>query len=391
MKPHEVQIQSCLVARLGAHREQVIVHSEVTGTPAKPRPAATIVLLRRGDSDDRRRPEVLMVRRSPEASFMPGVWVFPGGAIEPGESAADCAARELEEETGIALGAEAELVAWSRWITPEVVPVRFDTHFFVAIADPHSRPVPDRTEVSDAGWFEPGGALEAHRAGDLALVFPTIKTLETLLEHRDRGGSDRSRPRAPGRADPPPRRRDPRRPPGPAALRRWLRGSRRRSREPAGMTRSLPVDVRACFERFVTTEFTTVDARQQPITWPVTPYYRDGGPTIDVTTGLGYPKKADDARRHPRVALLFSDPTGSGLERPAQVLVQGIAAVDEDDLAANRERYMRESVAKLPATRKMHPPKPMRKPLDWYYARIYIGVRPERVFVWPGGDAARRA
>ena len=116
------------------------------------------------------------------------------------------------------------------------------------------------------------------------------------------------------------------------------------------------MDVRACFERFVTTELTTVDARQQPITWPVTPYYRDGGPTIDVTTGLGYPKKADDARRHPRVALLFSDPTGSGLERPAQVLVQGIAAVDEDDLAANRERYMRESVAKLPATRKMHPP-----------------------------------
>ena len=124
-----------------------------------------------------------MVRRSLEASFMPGVWVFPGGAIEPGESAADCAARELEEETGIALGAETELVAWSRWITPEVVPVRFDTHFFVAIADPHSKPVPDRAEVSDAGWLEPRAALDAHRAGDLALVFPTIKTLETLLEH----------------------------------------------------------------------------------------------------------------------------------------------------------------------------------------------------------------
>ena len=153
------------------------------------------------------------------------------------------------------------------------------------------------------------------------------------------------------------------------------------------MTGSLPVDVRACFERFVTTEFTTVDARQQPITWPVTPYYHDGGPTIDVTTGLGYPKKADDARRHPRVALLFSDPTGSGLEDPAQVLVQGIATVDEVDLAANRERYLRESTAKLPATKKMHPPERMRKPLDWYYARIYIAVRPERVFVWPGGDA----
>ena len=52
------------------------------------------------------------------------------------------------------------------------------------------------------------------------------------------------------------------------------------------MTSSLPQDVRECFERFVTTEYTTIDARKQPITWPVTPYYRPGGPSIDVTTGL---------------------------------------------------------------------------------------------------------
>lgn len=152
------------------------------------------------------------------------------------------------------------------------------------------------------------------------------------------------------------------------------------------MTATLPEEVRRCFERFITTEFTTVDSRQQPITWPVTPYYTQNGPTIDVTTGLGYPKKADDARRNPRVALLFSDPTGSGVEAKTRVLVQGTAIVDEEDLAANRERYMAESSVKLPATKKMHPPKFMRKPLDWYYARIYIKVRPERVFVWPGGD-----
>ncbi len=152
------------------------------------------------------------------------------------------------------------------------------------------------------------------------------------------------------------------------------------------MTATLPDEVQRCFERFITTEYTTIDSRQQPITWPVTPYYSKGGPTIDVTTGLGYPKKADDARRNPRVALLFSDPTGSGVDTGTQVLVQGTAIVDEEDLAANRERYFAESGVKLPATKKMHPPKFLRGQLDWYYARIYVKVRPERVFVWPAGD-----
>ena len=41
---------------------------------------------------------------------------------------------------------------------------------------------------------------------------------------------------------------------------------------------------------------------------------------------------------------------------------------------------------KLPATKKMHPPKPMRDMFGWYYTRIYIHVRPERVFLWPDGD-----
>ena len=58
-----------------------------------------------------------------------------------------------------------------------------------------------------------------------------------------------------------------------------------------------------------------------------------------MTTGLGYPKKAKDARANPKVAMLFSDPTGSGLDDPPQVLVQGTADVDDRDLDANRERY----------------------------------------------------
>jgi 8-oxo-dGTP pyrophosphatase MutT (NUDIX family) len=155
--------------------------AEPPASPAEPRPAATIVLLRRGGKHQRRAVEVLMVKRSDSAAFMPGVWVFPGGTIEPGEGAAQCAARELEEETGIALGDGAEILAWSRWITPEVVPVRFDTHFFVALAPPHSPPRPDGVEVSDAAWFAPGAALDASRDDEIRLVFPTIKNLETLL------------------------------------------------------------------------------------------------------------------------------------------------------------------------------------------------------------------
>jgi Pyridoxamine 5'-phosphate oxidase len=152
------------------------------------------------------------------------------------------------------------------------------------------------------------------------------------------------------------------------------------------VTASLPQDVQAVFDSFITTELTTVDRQGQPITWPVTPYYTPGDTCIDVTTGLGYPKKANDARGNPLVALLFSDPTGCSLSEPPMVLVQGTAEVDDADLEANRERYERESLEKLPGIKPLTPPARIRRMLSWYYTRIYIRVRPERVYVWPGGD-----
>jgi Pyridoxamine 5'-phosphate oxidase len=152
------------------------------------------------------------------------------------------------------------------------------------------------------------------------------------------------------------------------------------------MTATLPPEIQQVFDRFVTTEFTTVDGHGQPITWPLTPYYRPGDPCIDVTTGLGYPKKAHDARANPKVAMLFSDPTGCGVESPPQVLVQGTAGIDDDDLDANRERYRREIAEKLPAVKGQMPPKALDRLLGWYFTRIYIRVRPERVYVWPGAD-----
>jgi hypothetical protein len=155
------------------------------------------------------------------------------------------------------------------------------------------------------------------------------------------------------------------------------------------MTATLPAEVQQVFDRFITTEVTTVDRRGQPITWPLTPYYQPGDPCIDVTTGLGYPKKAHDARANPKVAMLFSDPTGSGLDGAPHVLVQGTADVDDRDLDANRERYKREIVQKLPATQRGMPPKVFERLIGWYLTRIYIHVRPERIYVWSDGDPGR--
>jgi 8-oxo-dGTP pyrophosphatase MutT (NUDIX family) len=145
-----------------------------------------VILLRRGGKHAERGLQVLMVQRNPEARFMPGVWVFPGGSVDPadgdGEQAHRAAAvRELAEEAGIDLDA-GELVAYSRWITPRVAPIRFDTRFYLALAPAHSPPKADGSETVDAGWFRPQEALDRHHAGELPLVFPTIKHLESLVD-----------------------------------------------------------------------------------------------------------------------------------------------------------------------------------------------------------------
>jgi 8-oxo-dGTP pyrophosphatase MutT (NUDIX family) len=159
------------------------------GPPSTPRPAAGIVLLRRGGKHSERALEVLLLKRSEEAKFMPGVWVFPGGAVdaedgegEPGRRV--CAARELSEEAGIELPAGEELILFSRWITPEVISTRFDAWFFLALAPAHTPPQPDGNETTEAAWFQPSAALSAQKAGDLRLAFPTIHQLRWLSAFR---------------------------------------------------------------------------------------------------------------------------------------------------------------------------------------------------------------
>jgi len=154
------------------------------GRPAEPRPAATIVLLR--DRQEGGPLEVLMLKRSAESHFMPNVWVFPGGSLDPEDGEGldglrTCAARELEEEAGIRIDLSTELIPLARWVTPEVVKTRFDTWFFLARAPEGVVVKPDNFEMTEALWVTPTDALAASEAGDMAIVFPTLKQLEALV------------------------------------------------------------------------------------------------------------------------------------------------------------------------------------------------------------------
>jgi len=144
--------------------------------PAQPRQSASVILVRDGTGAL----ELLLVRRNPQQRFMGGFWVFPGGAVDPGESHRATAVRELDEEAAIALLDPATLVPYSRWITPEAIQTRFDTHFFVARAPQGAQPHVDGEECVDLRWTTPRAAVDAYAAGELALVFPTLKLLEGL-------------------------------------------------------------------------------------------------------------------------------------------------------------------------------------------------------------------
>ena len=69
---------------------------------------------------------------------------------------------------------------FSHWITPVGAPRRYDTRFFVGIAPEGQPALHDDAEVVASEWVVPSEALERHRGGELDLLFPTVKHLESL-------------------------------------------------------------------------------------------------------------------------------------------------------------------------------------------------------------------
>ncbi|MGH2506635.1 MAG: pyridoxamine 5'-phosphate oxidase family protein [Ktedonobacteraceae bacterium] len=152
-------------------------------------------------------------------------------------------------------------------------------------------------------------------------------------------------------------------------------------------TLSLPHDVCQLLQTYYTCEMTTVNRVGQPITWPCLAYFHAETGHIIVTASIAFRVKALNARRHPQVSLLYSDPSGSGLSTPPALLVQGIAHVQElvdytDPEIIGLFRVIQE---RQPASKKFST-RLMRRMFTWYlYQRFVMIITPERIRLWPQG------
>jgi len=72
------------------------------------------------------------------------------------------------------------LLYFSHWVTPEGAPKRYDTRFFVAALPPGQEPVHDEHETIDVVWVQPADALARAAAGELDIIFPTMKNLQAV-------------------------------------------------------------------------------------------------------------------------------------------------------------------------------------------------------------------
>lgn len=151
-------------------------------------PAATVVLLRDGAGGL----EALMLRRSSKLEFAGGMWVFPGGRIDPEDhdptdpdgllgDARRAAVREAAEEAGLAVAA-AELVWFAHWTPPAITPKRFATWFFAGPA-PEGTVVIDDGEIKAHDWFAPADALARRDTLEIELSPPTWITLHHLARY----------------------------------------------------------------------------------------------------------------------------------------------------------------------------------------------------------------
>src|SRR2546421_12248765 len=152
----------------------------------------------------------------------------------------------------------------------------------------------------------------------------------------------------------------------------------------------LPSEVEAVFREFRTCELTTVNRQGQPLTWPTEPFYDAPEGRLIVTCSIAFPVKVYNARRHPQVAVLFSDPTGAPLTDPPTVLVQGDATVAElvDDPPWSYAMF-KESILRQLRTRSFVSNPLARWLFTFQFQRLAIFVQPRHILFWTRGDVSQ--
>ncbi len=151
--------------------------------------AATVILLRDGPAGL----ETLMLKRNSKIAFG-GMWVFPGGRIDPGDwegvdesddlaASRHAAVREAQEECGLAVDPDA-IHPFSHWTPPKTTPRRFLTWFFVARAGAGGVAI-DHGEIHDSDWMAPAAALRRRDAREIEIAPPTFVSLSELCGFGD--------------------------------------------------------------------------------------------------------------------------------------------------------------------------------------------------------------
>jgi 8-oxo-dGTP pyrophosphatase MutT (NUDIX family) len=160
-----------------------------TGAVPNAVPAATVVLLRDAPEGGL---ETLMVRRSSKLEFAGGMWVFPGGRVDPDdipedgdviEAARRAAVREAREEADLVVDA-GTLVPFAHWVPPPVTAKRFATWFFMGPA-PEGAVTVDMGEIRDHRWMQAADAIARRDAEEIELAPPTWLTLHRLAAFPD--------------------------------------------------------------------------------------------------------------------------------------------------------------------------------------------------------------
>lgn len=154
-------------------------------------PAATVILVRPNSAANSRFDQsafdqsafdVVMLRRSSTMQFAAHMAVFPGGKVDPidldsPDPVIACAQREVREEVGIDIDT---LIRWDHWITPEIEPMRYDVHFYLAVVSPGTEGQLRTTEAHEMLWLTPQEGWKRSQNGSLPMLRPTQVVLQEL-------------------------------------------------------------------------------------------------------------------------------------------------------------------------------------------------------------------